>query len=340
MRVTVVGAGLAGTLLAWRLRALRPDVRLTLVTGLRRPDATGASGGLVRGFETGAAQAELAAESLAELSASPLLRGWSGYQEIGSVVLLPDPPDQRCVRPVEDLLPGSLRLLDGNALGGTLPFRGLPAGVVGVVERRAGFLSPALFRDRVLDALRAEGVRIVDRPASRVTPTAEVVCADGTTVDADVTVLAVGAWTPSFLAASGLDGQGLRTKQIQYTRFPVTLPALGAFVDDTTGLYGRPVGREAFLLGVPGDTWDVAPDATAPDPALVRRLSRCVKERLGVQPVAGSSTASFDCYADEGGLRLRPVRGAQRVLTFTGGSGGAAKTALAASRRAARALPT
>ena len=48
---------------------------------------------------------------------------------------------------------------------------------------------------------------------------------------------------------------------------------------------------------------------------------------------------SADSYAYPPLLALRPVRGSgDRVLTFAGGSGGSAKTALAASRRAAALL--
>jgi hypothetical protein len=48
---------------------------------------------------------------------------------------------------------------------------------------------------------------------------------------------------------------------------------------------------------------------------------------------------SADSYAYPPMLALRPVQGSGgRVLTFAGGSGGSAKSALAASRRAAALL--
>ena len=75
---------------------------------------------------------------------------------------------------------------------------------------------------------------------------------------------------------------------------------------------------------------------------LVRNVVRRPPARYsaGVHGPAASTTASpvsaADCYSDPPGLALRHVTGAMH--TFTGGSGGAAKTALAASRIAARAL--
>ncbi|MER7460433.1 FAD-dependent oxidoreductase [Micromonospora sp. NPDC126480] len=339
MRITVVGAGLAGALLAWRLCHLRPGARLTLVTGPSRPDATGASGGLVRAFEAGPDEAEAAARSMAELVASPVLRRWSDYREIGSAYLLPGPADARALRWAEELLPGSVALREGAALARALPVRRLPAGVVAVLERRAGFLSPARLRDRVLADLASGGTRISAVPACRVAPDGSVRTRDGATTAADVTVVAAGAWTPALLAASGLAAPALRTKQIQYTRCRLRLPGLGAFVDETTGLYGRPADAGTFLFGLPCDRWDVAPDAVTPDRPLVGQVVREVRRRFGVEPAADGTVASFDCYADHGGLRLRPAGDTGRLFTFTGGSGGAAKTALAASHRAALALP-
>lgn len=338
MRVTVVGAGLAGVLLAWRLRGLRPDVQLTLITGPPRPDATGSSGGLVRAFEPTPSNAELAAESMAELVASPVLRRWSAYREIGSTYLLRGAADAGTVRRIEDVLPGSVTLLDQPALASGLPFRRLGRDVVGVAERRAGFLSPGRLRDRILADLRRGGARFHVAPARRIAPDGSVHTGDGTTVVGDVTVVAAGAWTPALLTVSGLPASGLRTKQIQYTRFTVDLPGFGTFVDETTGLYGRPAGTGSFLFGLPCDSWNESPETLALDRALVARVARRVRRQFGVDPVAGDSTASLDCYVDEGGLRLRPTNDAERVYTFTGGSGGAAKTALAASRQAALTL--
>ncbi len=58
MQVSVLGGGLAGALLAWRL-ARQPGVgRVSLAPGPARDrDATAASGGAVRGYEIEAAAA-------------------------------------------------------------------------------------------------------------------------------------------------------------------------------------------------------------------------------------------------------------------------------------------
>jgi glycine/D-amino acid oxidase-like deaminating enzyme len=339
MRVAVVGGGLAGALLAWRLCRASERVAVEVFAALPAGgDATGASGGLVRGFELGPQACRLAADSLAELRADAMLRESAAYQEVGSVYLLPpgsDPTEP--VRLVGERLPGSLALLTGADLRAAYPFRGLPAGTVAVAERRAGYLSPAALRTAALSWLASPARRV---PVEVLDPAPALRLADGTTHGYDAVVLAAGAWTPAVLAASGLATGALRTKQIQYSVYPARLP-LGAFVDDTTGLYGRPAGDGAFLLGLPCDRWDVEPASVRPDAALVERVAVEAHVRLGA-PVPRArpqrTVASFDCYADPPGLALRTVVPGAALFTFTGGSGGAAKTVLAASRAAATAL--
>jgi hypothetical protein len=136
-----------------------------------------------------------------------------------------------------------------------------------------------------------------------------------------------------------LPNTSLRTKQIQYTVHDVDLGRLGAFVDDNSGLYGRPAGAGRFLLGLPSQRWDVDPSALQCDDQLATAVVRCTERRLGVRIVgAGHTVSSADCYHDPAGLALRDASAGSSIYTFTGGSGGAAKTALAASSAAAAVL--
>jgi glycine/D-amino acid oxidase-like deaminating enzyme len=67
--IAVIGGGLAGALLAWRLRKRGGRRTTDLYVGdqARPADATEASGGLIRGFETDPVGCASAAASLAEL---------------------------------------------------------------------------------------------------------------------------------------------------------------------------------------------------------------------------------------------------------------------------------
>jgi glycine/D-amino acid oxidase-like deaminating enzyme len=344
VRVGVIGAGVAGALLAWRLRQADPRIAVHVYTGgPSNGDATGASGGMVRGFDPDEDACRLAATSLVELRADPVLRQAAAYQEIGSVYLLaPGADPTGPVRVVDELLPGSASVLTVAELPGRFPFRGLPDGVTAVAERRAGYLSPARLRATVLAWLAGGGAAIQEMPVVAIAGMAPTVrLADGATAGYDAVVIAAGPWTPALLAASGLAAGGLRTKQIQYTLYRGQLARLGVFVDETTGLYGRPTGDRGFQLGLPADRWDVDPTGVRPDAALVEEVADRARHRLA-GPVATDSpirtVASCDCYHDPPGLVLREAVAEAPVFTFTGGSGGAAKTVLAASRAAATAL--
>ncbi|MGK4591254.1 NAD(P)/FAD-dependent oxidoreductase [Amycolatopsis sp. w19] len=341
MRVGIVGGGVAGALLAWRLRQAAPRSTIDVYTARSTDgDATSASGGLVRGFQRLEHAGRLAATGLAELRANPALRAASDYREVGSVYLalsgdgLADP-----VRVIEEALPGSATLLTAPELAARYPFRGLPSGVTAVVERHAGFVSPAGLRDAVLGWLTDRGASVRRMPVVTVDPAPALRLADGATAGYDAVVVAAGPWTPALLAASGLPAGGLRVKQIQYTVYEGGPAGLGTFVWEGTGMWGRPAGDAGFLLGLPSDHWDVDPAGPRPDVALIDRVASEARRLLG-HPLAEHcphrTTVSSDCYHDPPGLELREV--APGVFTFTGGSGGAAKTVVAASRVAAAEL--
>lgn len=344
MRICVVGAGLAGSLLAWRLAAT-PGLRVDLVEASGpATDATAVSGGLVRGFEPDAAACRLAAESLAELAGSGILRDWAGYREIGSSYACAEPPGDLDVLlgEVARCLPGSAEVLTADELadepaGGR--WHGLPAAAVVVRERRAGYLSPdRLRRSAMTDLARLGGGVLTGRltelgPAG---PGGGVSCRIGAGLrHYDAVVLATGRWTDRVLRGCRLPATGYRVKLIEVALWSVSGDRPAVFVDETTGLYGRPAGQTGMLLGVATDSWDVDPDSPAGSGRLVRRTVERVRLRFPGLALGRPErvVAAADCYTAPPGLALRPVpAGPAGLFTFTGGSGGAAKTALAASR--------
>lgn len=343
LRVAVVGGGIAGALLAWRLhQGWRQAVVQVFVGAADRPDASAASGGLVRGFEVDPGACALAAESMAELGRNATLREWARYRNAGSLYLLPPGADPTAsLLTVDSLLPGSATVLSTAQLARRFPLHGLPEGTIGIAERHAGYLSPDSLRAAVLAELAARGVTIRRLDVAGVTTAPALRLSDGTRLRYDVVVVAAGAWTPRLLAASALPGQGMRGKQIQYTlvRGDAALEGLGPFVDDTSGLYGRPADGGGFLLGLPSRHWDVVPGAVSPDPELATEVLACAARRLGVPDLAPRRTvASSDCYHQPPGLAIRRCMPGSALFTFSGGSGGAAKSILAASRVAAHTL--
>lgn len=322
---------MAGSLLAWRLA--QRDVAVTIAVGSAGvSDATGVSGGSVRAFEVDRAQRSLAIDSMAELLADPRLIEWAGYVECGSVYL---PRTVDGVADIDATLPGSASVVDAAALR-RAGWAGLDDTVVGVYERRAGYVSPAGLRRNVLADLAQRRITLLNQGfVSEVGP--GFVVSAGTQQQFDLVVVAAGAWTPGLLTESGFSAHGLTTKGIQYTLHQATGGPTTAFVDDLSDLFGRPT-PDGLLLGLPTEAWGIAPTVPAPDPALSRRAAALASYRFPTLQLHSASTpaTAVDCYAPDHLLALRPVT--DRLFSFSGGSGGSVKTALAASDRAAQQL--
>jgi glycine/D-amino acid oxidase-like deaminating enzyme len=346
MRVCIAGGGIAGTLLAWRLAA-RPEVEhVELLLGEdRRGDATEQSGGVVRAYERHPEGRRLATSSIAELESSPVLRAWADYRRAGAVYLRPGHDDlDRELHGIDARLPGSVRLAGADDLA-RLGWAGLPSDTVAIVERCAGYVSASRLRSALLADLATRGdVRVVRAAAGSV-----VVRADGTVTASagdrhrthDVAVLAAGAWTPTLLQASGLSPSGLRTKAIRCATYAVRGRRPVPFADETSGLYGKPTRDGRLLLGIATDEWDVAPGRRPARAAEHATIARLAEARMPWLRLGGAlrSVDATDCYCDPPVLALRPVAGEDGPIhTFTGGSGGSVKTALAASREAAEQL--
>jgi glycine/D-amino acid oxidase-like deaminating enzyme len=349
VRTCIVGGGLAGSLLAWRLAQLDTGWDVDLMLGDRHgADATAASGGAVRAYETDPEQRALAIASLTELLASPTLRDWADYREIGSIYLQAPAgeadPAAGAVAEIERAVPGSADRLTGSDLA-ALGWADVPADATAVVERRAGHTAPGRLRDALLaDGAPRRRVNLVPAQVHALELTGSetiIVSAAGRAETYDLVVLATGAWTASALRASALPAAGYRTKTIQYAVHPVDGWCPPQFVDGLTGLYGRPTGDGGLLLGLPTAAWDVDPDLPPSTAALAEAASGLAADRfprLRLGPPA-HRVSSADCYTDPPILRLRSVEDIEhRLYTFSGGSGGAVKTALAASDRAATQL--
>ncbi|WBQ02546.1 FAD-dependent oxidoreductase [Kribbella sp. CA-293567] len=341
MRVCVIGSGIAGTLLAWRLSGY-PGLTVDLVTGLPGADATASSGGGVRAFETHPVQRRLATESLAELLESPALLEQAHYTETGCTYLLEEHVGlAAAVAEVENLHPGSTEIVDGQDLR-RRGWHGLPDGTVGVLEKRAGFIRPDDLRNAIVEYL-AHGKRsnVIPGPVLGLVPHPDgsVSCrTPGDSSRYDVVVVAAGPWTPGLLAGSSLPAEPYRTKAIQVAVHKVdgALPTM--FVDETSGLYGRPTAGGELLLGVDSNRWSVPPGSSRPIQHLADQAIRIAGDRLPHLRLLETARTvnAADCYADPPVLTLWSVLGStHRLFTFTGGSGGSVKTALAASRTAA-----
>jgi len=303
-------------------------------------DATAASGGAVRAYEPDPEQRRLATASLVELLSSQTLRDWAGFRRVDSIYLRHGPDGlAAAVADIESALPGSAQLMSAAELE-RRAWADLPPGCAAVHERQAGYLSPHRFRSAVLaDAVRHHRLSVVEGAVSSIDrhDDGTIRCRlAGRDREYDMVVVAAGAWTSKLLASNGLPHLEYRTKSIRYAIHSIAGACPAEFVDECTGLFGRPTAEGGVLLGLPTVDWDVDPDRPAPvvpEPAAQLARARFPALRIG-RPTA--QVSSTDCYVDNCMLSVRPVFGTEhRLFTFTGGAGGSAKTALAASLRAA-----
>ncbi|WFF09151.1 FAD-dependent oxidoreductase [Micromonospora sp. WMMD1076] len=335
--VAVVGGGVAGALLTLRLAELLGGARVELYLGAatRHRDATAASGGLVRGFETNLDDCRLAAESLAELRRDPALARAAGYREsTSSYFLRPGADPEHQLALLDDLLGGSARLVPAAEAARTLGLAPRPEGTFAVVERHAGHVRPDAMRHHALTRAAAAGARVHPETVDSVTA-GPAVTVGGVARQRDVVVVAAGAWSDALVPVP------LRNRRIQYGVYPLARPDLGCLVDDVSTLYGRCHEAGSVLLGVATSAWGAPPGDDRVDPAYLDRVSDVARSVLaldGPLPPPRLSVAGVDCFAGQGGLRLRPVDGMPGVFSFTGGAGGAAKSVLASSRLAAAAV--
>ena len=335
-RICIIGGGIAGSLLAWRLAGC-DGLEVSLVTAIDRPGATEASGGLLRCYDADRANASLAVRSVAELSQSLRLQAWATPRWVGSVQVCEEPVNLSVLAEIERSH-GGVDVLTPEELETTFGIRGTGPNDRAVLEHRAGYLDPAGLAFGARQDAAERGVRLIDGPVSRLEP-----AADGAGYlpfdRADLVVVAAGAWSPKLLELSGLPSEPLRTKVLRYGIFRTAGVLLPPFVDEGSGLYGRPVDAGTMLLGLPTTEWEAAPDASTPlaDEAAIRQVAAARLGRLRVGQLVRHAGA-VDCYSPDSRLALRRPDAELPVFTFTGGSGGAAKTALAASSDAAAEL--
>jgi glycine/D-amino acid oxidase-like deaminating enzyme len=328
-------------MLAWRLASLAPAWRLELVRGRQSTvDATAASGGAVRAFDPDPELCRLATASTAELLASRTLLRWADFRR-SDTFYLPRRTETlaAAMAGIEAALPGSVRLADGADLI-RQGWADLHTGCVAVHEHQAGFVSPAGLRD-VLLADAGRRVSIVDDEVTSVTlrGNGSVACSTGgADREYDLVVIAAGSWTPALLRSWHLPADGYRVQSIQYGLYLTGRWRPPTFIDEVISLFGRPAPGGSLLLGRPTRQWGVDPDRPPTTPSLHAGATRLVSARfprLRIGP-AWKVVGSADCYGGTPTLALRRVVDSDhRLFTFTGGAGGAAKTALAATRRAA-----
>jgi sarcosine oxidase subunit beta len=342
-RVIVVGGGIVGASVFHRLSQFLGNEVLMIERSRLGMGATGFSGGILRAFHLDPQLSDLAARGLQQYrTLEAASRDRFTIHKTGFLKLI-DPVNLDKARfeylrlsPHVDLewMPAAAAADRFNLS----IYEGLSAAVY---EPNAGYVDPYALNGMLIDlGKRNGGTTLTGVELNRLRTVGEVACGITTNageIDCSTIVLCTGAWSPTLVAQLGIKApQTLRSKAIQVNLFHAVkgIPEFPAFVDLSTGAYGRPNGDNTVFVGKPVDEWDINPNTTE-SPS--EKQSRDARElamrrfRWGDKCRAIGGYRRYDSYTASG----RGIAGwspsLRGVVLATGFSGGGVKLAPAVS---------
>jgi len=345
--VIVVGAGVVGTSVAFHLAERGID---TLVLDREGPAAgsTSRSGALIRAHYPTALEADLAWESLTEYFEpwGERVGGGCGFTRTGFAYLVGE-TNVEALRHNVALQRGvgvETQLIGPEELGVLDPSLRTDGVTLAAHEPRGGYADPIATALGFLNAAEALGARFERR---RVTALLErggevygVQTGEGP-VEAEIVVLAAGAWSVPLAGSVGLDLR-IRPARVSVALFerPYELPTHLTVIDTTEGFYARPAAESATLVGSRDSLeWLDGPDEPTPEPdaAFVAQASRRVGHRipaLANAPYRSGRSGILDMTPD--GRPILGPAGPEGLFLATGWSGTGFKKAPAAGAEVAR----
>lgn len=342
----VVGAGITGAAVAAHL-ARHGAAPLVLEADAPACGATGASGGMVRGYDPDPVVARLAAASLASYAdPTAWCSGTAPLRRSGAVTLAAVGRAGELDRAAEALRAtagADCRVVSGDNVQ---EVRGVHmADGVALVEPAAGWIDPV----QVTELFLRQAVRDGARLASGVRLTAIRHAAGDLFLDTTqgavrairAVVLAIGGWAARPPVGVQSPQVRVRTRAIQVSVLhrPTEASAHATFIDLRTGGYGKAIDEHTTLVGAPSLEWDEDPCADIPPDAEHHQHTLEVVRR-NLPWIASAETVrvvrSFDGYATGDSL-LIPTD-LRRVWFTRMGSGGGAKVAPELGREIAERL--
>lgn len=345
--VLIIGAGIIGSAVFDRLSA---DGMRCLLLDRQRVGlgATGYSGAMVRlahadPHAVAAAGAGLQRHTAFEAESAGRVR----LSRCGHLYFAPE-AELRLILPHVQAHSAAAQILDRDEIARRFPDMDVTADHA-IFEPQAGYADPIAFaRHHVGRGLNAgghlaEATRLTHlligegRVQGAVTSAGRVTAAR--------VVLALGAQTPSVLAAHDLPDAGLWAQKIQVAQFAMSVgtEAWPGLIDDQLGLNGLPgPGRGLYYLGLPTGlrTWPDA-DACSADPAhsdKIRVTAAHLLPQVATATVQGAMCHP-DCYSPHLIGHIGPLDGGPDGLCLaTGFSGGGFKMAPYAADRVAETL--
>ncbi|UGY91988.1 NAD(P)/FAD-dependent oxidoreductase [Streptomyces gobiensis] len=334
--IVVVGAGIIGASIAHQLTLRGRSVVVLEQASRTGAGATGLSGGMVRAYDPDPVVAELAQLSLDTYQDPAQWQSRRSPLHSVCALTIQDPAMEQLLREsAAQLGPSAQVITDSPYLGVHLD------GGIALAEQRGGYVPAVTVTDDWLRQACSRGaslhyrVRVLgiekDDGRCRVHTGAGEILARSV-------VVAAGAWAAQPLAGAHRQ-HPVRSRSIQVSvvlRDPAE-SAHGTFIDLRTGAYGKPVGDNRSVIGLPHLVWDEEPGRGYAEPD-TRHAELTAKTVTPYLPwVAEAERAAIlrtvDGYCDTGEL-CEPTEVAG-VWSVRGWNGGGVKVAPEAGRRIA-----
>ena len=275
VRAIVVGAGVVGSSIAFHLAEKGVDV---LVVDRDGPAAgsTARSGALVRAHYPTALEADLAWESIAGYFErwGERVGGGCGFTRTGFAYLAGEDRVEALRHNValQKAVGVETELVSPAELAEIEPALDVSGVALAAYEPRGGYADPTATAISLLRAAQKLGARSEKRRVTGLRGSGGKITgieSENGPLDADVVVLAAGAWSVPLAASAGLDVPVEAARvQVAVLERPYTLPTHLTIIDSVNGFYARPAAERGTLVGTRSalsyledpDIWDPEPD--------------------------------------------------------------------------------
>lgn len=286
----VIGAGVVGASVAYHL-AERGIETLVLDQNGPAGGSTARSGALVRCHYPTSLEADLAWESLTQYFEpwGERIGGGCGFTRTGFAYLAGEDRLEALRHNVnlQQKVSVQTSLVGPEELGELEPSLDLGGVALAAYEPRGGYADPTATAVGFLEAGRRFGVRFARRRVTRLRAQggsiSGVETEDGP-LEAEVVVLAAGAWSVPLAAGVGLD-LPINPVRVQVALFerPYSLATHLTIIDSVSGFYTRPAAERATLIGL-RDSYEWLEDAEdwnpGPDTDFVEEAARLLGKRI------------------------------------------------------------
>lgn len=237
----------------------------------------------------------------------------------------------------------NITILSSKVLKKEFKFINFPQNSCVAYEEQAGYINPSLATNTWIETSKAKGALACEGiEVKEILMDNDCIVGVKTsygTIHCKHVVVAAGAWSGKILDTIGIN-LPIRSKVIQIHFFDeIGQKDHPIFIDDSTGLYGRPDNLGISLVGYPVDKYDIDPDkkmSINPDD-----LEKMIENSKGRLPRLNKNLfiggrRSFDAYTSDSRGIIEQFPQAEGLIVATGWSGGGVKLAPGIGKRIAK----